>query len=344
MIRLITTVLHGYGQMLLCLNPLTGLILVAMICYLSFTVGLLTLIAVISATLTAYVIRARPLHIAAGVYGFNGVVLGIAWMWFLCLSPLALVLLIVAAALSSVLMKLLINASNRTKANVPILSVPSVLVVWGLVLFLRTFFDSSDLIGPDQRMLDYLEIYEKTWRWYGTQFDLGGFIRTFFNYIVALFVIFVAVRVHSRISAMLAFASILVTVVTLFCLGGFTEFKSLEFYLYNTIPCGIALGGEFLVVNRRVLLYTFFGIVCIIMLTFFGLRYFPIPVFVAPFNLITIGFIWFVKSGRLNRTHGFYAVPMELISSPELGVKWYKGELYAEDYWQKYETALQEMR
>jgi urea transporter len=145
--------------------------------------------------------------------------------------------------------------------------------------------------------------------------------------------ILLGIRMHSRIAALVSLFGFLLTIPLVYSLGTSREFLNFEFYLYNAVPCSIALGGTFLVFNRKVFLFTILCEICVITATFIGLRFLTLPVFVAPFNLFTILFIWLVKSGILKRNQGFFAIPMEFISTPEFGLSWYQGELYAADYW-----------
>lgn len=327
-------ILKGYSQVLICLHPATGFLMVVAIFYLSRTIGFLTLVGVLSSTLTAFVIRARAFHINAGVYGFNGVILGIAWLWFFRMNMVSIILLVFTAALSSFLMKLLIDINSRTKTNLPVFSIPSVILIWSIILLLQ----HKNLVQADQHVLEYLRIYYENFACLSHDFALTTFLETFHKHVIVLFIIILGLRLHSRISLKLFLISFLITIVMIYSLGGAPEFKNVEFYLYNSIPCSIALGGTFLVFNRKVLVLTILGVIAVVGLTFIGIRIFPLPVFVAPFNFTTILFIWLVKAGFLRRKQGFYSVPMELISTSEFSLEWYKGELYADNYWRDIEN------
>ncbi len=342
-LRFLDVLLKGYGQVLLCLNPLTGLMLFLAIFYLSPTICFLTLVGIVSSTLMAYLLRAKSAHIRAGLYGFNGVVLGIAWLWFMRMDTLSLVLLALGAALSSAMMKFFTGRNEGTTTDLPVLSVPALIVIWLLFLFLETFLAHADLVGPDRCIREYLQGYEVIYSSPSRDLAIHVFFRFFSKYILTALIVLAGVRVHSRVASLLFAYFFGITVLAILGLGGFAELKNLEFYLYNAVPCGIALGGTMLVLNRHVFLLAIAGVLLTIVLTFLGMRYFPLPAFVAPFNLIVIVFLWLVKSGRLGRRHGFCAVPAQLVSTPELGLEWHKGELYAQDYWKKMEQSLKDM-
>ncbi len=333
--RFADTLAKGYAQVLFCLHPGTGLFLAGAIFYISPAIGSLTLLGVVYSTLTAFLVRARALHIDSGVYGFNGVVLGVAWGWFFKLKPASVVLLILAAILSSLLMKFLSGLSARTRTNVPVFSLPSLLLIWSLLLGLHTFFPRTDLLGPDQRMEEYFQDFQNHFLALRNYFTGWMFFSTFQRHLVAIALILFGVYLHSWISAGAAGISFLLTLAMILGLGGIGEIVNIEFYLYNTIPCAIALGGIFLVLNRRAVALTVLGVVLVGLLTFAGIKYFPFPAFVAPFNFITILLIAGVKAGTFARKYGLHAVPMELISTPQMGIQWYQGERYAVRFWQE---------
>lgn len=333
--QFVDSVSKGYGQVLVCLNPLSGVFLSAAILFISPTVWFLTLVGVLSGTLTAWAIKAKPLHIEAGVYGFNGCVLGIAWLWFLRLNVFSILLLTLFSACSSIINKFLIDKSLKTRTNLPVFSVPALILIWIVCLLLSKSTLLNDLSGPDWRLVGYWRGIEYHVEALKRGFALGSFFEGLYRDLMAAVFIYFALRVHSRIALRCCLAAFFAASITVMLLGGLEEFKNLEFYMYNTIPSAVALGGTFLVFNRKVFFTMIAGVALIVGLTFLGLRVLPFPAFVAPFNLVTIALIWFVKSGRLNRGQGFFGVPMDLVSTPEFGLDWHRGEIYAENYWQE---------
>lgn len=332
-------VLKGYGQVIVCLNPFTGFLLCLAIFFLSGIIGLLTLLAVIASTSCAFIIGARPLHIHSGIYGFNGVVLGVAWLWFIKINIISIILLVIFACLSTILMKILIDLSSRTKTNLPIFSVPALTLIWLLFISLRCLDQSGVLAGPDARMLLFWQGHQNNFVWLLNHFNLPLFLKTFYKYIIAMLIIYAGIRLHSRITARFCLAAFCLSLLTLYLLGGRKEFINLEFYLYNAVPCAASLGGTFLVANRRAWALTVLAAILTTAATFIGFHYWRFPIFVAPFNFITIFCIWLVKADILKRKQGFIAVPMELISTAEFGLEWYKGELFADNYWRQIQNS-----
>ncbi|GEM_PF-2718896 len=329
--------LKGYGQVLICLNPLTGILFFFIIFSVSQTIFLLSFLGVFLATLTAVLIKAKPSHIETGVYGFNGVVLGIAWPWFLNIHFVSILLFIFFVCLSSVIIKCLIGYSSRQRSNLPFLSVPTLIIIWFISLLFPIFPILKDYVGSDPSNVKYLYAFQTNFGNLSSDFSLAQFWKTFYYHILITIFILFSIGIHSRLSLFMAFSSFFITILTVFILGGPQEFQNIDFYLYNAIPAGIALGGVFLVLTRSVFLLTCLGVILINLIVFWGIREFPLPIFVLPFNLITIFFIWLVKSGLLKREQEFTATPMDLVSSPEIGLQWLKGEIYAQNYWRAFE-------
>lgn len=327
----------GYGQVLICLNPLTGILFSFTIFFVSKTVFLLSLLGVFFATLTAILIKAKSSHIETGVYGFNGVILGLAWPWFLNIHFASILLFIFFVCLSSVIIKGLIYQSSRQRSNLPFLSVPAIIIIW----FVSLLFPISPILknfqGPDRGVIEYLNTFQANFSILSSDFSWPQLLSTFHLHILVVIFIFLAIGIHSRLSLLLAVSSFLITILTVFILGGPLEFQNIDFYFYNAIPSAIALGGVFLVLTRPVFLLTCLGVLLINLMVFWGMSKFPLPIFVLPFNLITIIFIWLVKAGFLKREQEFAATPMDLVSSPEIGLQWLKGEIYAQNYWRAFE-------
>ena len=219
----------------------------------------------------------------------------------------------------------------------PFLSVPSIVTIWFIVLLFPICPILKNLQGPDGGIVEYLNVLQANFSILSSHFSSAQFLKTFHYHILVIIFIFLAISVHSRLSLLLAFISFLMTILTVFILGGMPEFENIEFYFYNSIPCGIALGGTFLVLTRPVFLLTCLGIIVINLMVFWGMRNLPLPIFVFPFNFITIFFIGLVKSGFLKKEQEFYGTPMDLVSSPETGLQWLKGEIYAQNYWRAFE-------
>ncbi|MGB7616060.1 MAG: urea transporter, partial [Pseudolabrys sp.] len=92
-LRFVDINLRGTGQVMLQDNPLSGALFLAAIAWGSFAAGapqiaIGGILALLVATLTAYWVRADEKSLAAGLYGFNGILVGLALPTFLAPGPL----------------------------------------------------------------------------------------------------------------------------------------------------------------------------------------------------------------------------------------------------------------
>ena len=106
-VRFIDVALRGVGQVMFMDNPLTGVLFVAAIVWGAVSVGapliaLAGILAVLVATATALLPGFDRAAWRAGLYGYNGVLVGLALATFLAPGPLLFVFVIIGAALSVV--------------------------------------------------------------------------------------------------------------------------------------------------------------------------------------------------------------------------------------------------
>ena len=136
-LRFVDINLRGVGQVMFQDNPLSGALFVAAIAWGSFAAGVPQvlfggLLAVVSATLTAQWLRVEPASLRAGLYGFNGVLVGLALATFIAPGPLLWAYVVLGAAVSVVAMGA--TASVAKTWGMPALTFPFVLVTWLLLL------------------------------------------------------------------------------------------------------------------------------------------------------------------------------------------------------------------
>lgn len=142
----IDTLLRSYGQILFCNSPLTGL--VVLIGFIDSPIsGILALISSVSATLTAILTRTERSLIKSGLFGCSGALIGLALALHLPLNLLVVPFLILTGVLSAILTKMLINTLS-IKFNLPVLSIPFVLITWVALLTLR-YIPGSPVTPPN---------------------------------------------------------------------------------------------------------------------------------------------------------------------------------------------------
>ena len=136
-LRFIDINLRGVAQVMFQNNPLTGALFVAAIGWGSYQAGvprvaLAGLLAVIVASLTAEWLRVDAASLGSGLYGYNGVLVGLALATFLDAGPLLWVYVVIGAAISVISM---LGTANAVKPwAVSALTFPFVLTTWLLLL------------------------------------------------------------------------------------------------------------------------------------------------------------------------------------------------------------------
>jgi urea transporter len=91
-LRFVDIGLRGFGQVMFQDNPLTGLLFLAAIAWGSIVAGVphalrAGVLGVVASTLTAIWLKADKAALMAGLYGYNGVLVGLALATFLAQGP-----------------------------------------------------------------------------------------------------------------------------------------------------------------------------------------------------------------------------------------------------------------
>ncbi|MCX5493438.1 urea transporter [Kaistia dalseonensis] len=135
--RFIDINLRGIGQVMFQDNPLTGALFLLAVAWGSIAGGVPAVViggvvAVMVATLTAQWLHVDPKALRAGLYGYNGVLVGLALPTFLAPGPMLWVYVVLGAAVSVVAMLAIANAVKPW--GVSALTFPFVLITWLLLL------------------------------------------------------------------------------------------------------------------------------------------------------------------------------------------------------------------
>ena len=134
--RFVDINLRGVGQVMFQNNPLTGALFLAAIGWGSYAAGvpqvaIAGVLAVVVATLTAQWLRVDKESLHSGLYGYNGVLVGLALATFLAPSALLWVYVVLGAAVSVVVM---LGTANVVKPWGGALTFPFVLTTWLLAV------------------------------------------------------------------------------------------------------------------------------------------------------------------------------------------------------------------
>jgi urea transporter len=304
-VEAVDALLRGLGQVMFQNNPLTGLLFLAGILVNSPKLAGTGLLGLVASTLTAYLLGADRGLVRNGLFGFNGVLVGIGLAVFLELDLVLGVYIVFGAAVSTVVMMALANLLGPW--DMPALTAPFVLTTW-LLLFAVYQLDAlqpTDLIAPlapDPEAAVQTDLRELATGTGGlTLANLShGLFRgvgevMFEDNLLSGLIFLAGIAVNSRISAAFALLGAAVGLATALLLGGdgFTAYHGL--YGFNAVLCAIAIGGVFFVLTWRSAVYALvaaafsvpvFAAVAVL------LSPIGMPALTAPFVLVTWLFLW----------------------------------------------------
>jgi len=299
-LRFIDVNLRSVGQVMFQDNPLSGVLFLAAIAWGSFAAGVpqvlfAGLIAVVAATLTAQWLRVDRASLHAGLYGFNGVLVGLALATFLAPGPLLWAYVVLGAAVSVVAMEA--TASVAKAWSMPALTFPFVLVTWLLLLatygfagLAGTALPAAGVVVPFTSMA-------------ATRLDAGAFVQATLlsisqvflkgSVIAALFFL-AGLAVNSLAAAIAAVAGAIVAVTTAHALGAESDLVTGGLLGFSPVLTAVALGTVFHRPGLRVAAYAALGtIFTVVAQAAFNVALTPIaiPALTGPFVLVTWMFL-----------------------------------------------------
>lgn len=253
--------LRGVGQVMFQNNTYTGLLFLIGIFVNSYVFGIAAIVGAVLSTATAMLLGVDRSLVRAGLYGFNGTLVGIAFVFFLQPNALDWLYLIFGAAFSSVVMAAFMNALG--KWEVPALTGPFVFTTWFCLLASRQFAGL-----PATPMLPTAALpgaVAATGTISGATFYEGflkGPAEVFFqDNLITGAIFLIAILVSSRISFVAAAFGSLIGVLAALALGAAEPSVRLGLFGFNPVLTAIALGGVFYVLDWKSFLFALLGTV-----------------------------------------------------------------------------------
>ncbi len=276
MINLFKTTFKGYSQVMLQENALTGLLFFIGILYNSWTMALGSLVGVASAMLVALAFGWNQKDVLKGYYGFNGVLVGIALVFFFGLNFPIVFLIVIGAALSSFIMKIM------HERNLYPYTFPFVLSTWILLFFIK-------VTGIIPLKISSLASAVNINIVSGLSMGFGQVM--FQGAIVTGIIFFIAILFNSRTAALyaligtgLGFAVALASSLPL-------NLTNIGIFGFNGVLCGIAFAEK----NLKSFI---FGLAAIILSVFiaYAMVFYDITTLTAPFVFATWVVLLFRRS------------------------------------------------
>lgn len=225
----IIKLLKGSSQIMLQENAFTGFLFFMGIFYGSITMGFGALLAGISGTLTAILLKFNPLEINRGLYGFSAILVGVGVFVFLKPVVMSWFILVTGACLASILQNIFI------KRNIPVFTLPFVLITW-LIIYVSNVFFTEIMIEPSMNLINSVNYFMIPFKGYGQVIFQENF--------VSGLLFFLAVLMNSRIAAFYGLAG---GVLSAFMVSFFSmpiEDIGLGLFSFNAVLCAITFSGN----------------------------------------------------------------------------------------------------
>lgn len=224
--------LRGLSQVVLCNNPLSGLLILAALFVGDWWIALCALLGLVVSSLTGLALSRDTSAARDGLFGFNGVLCGGFFADSLARNALALIPVVISSLLASLVQ---IALSTAFRGRFPVLTVPfnvAALVLWtALRTGTRFVFTDPTSLGPYLQS-EPLEFLLSIPRGIAQVFFLG-------NYISGLLIL-LAIAWYSRLAAAAAIFGAIVPIGWGLLLGGKDAELEAGLFSYNSVLTSIA--------------------------------------------------------------------------------------------------------
>lgn len=228
-ISLANIILKGLGQIMLQENPVTGFLFLVGIFYGSLTMGIAALLATISGTVTAFLLKYDKAEINKGLYGFSAALVGVAIMLFLKPVFISWIILIIGSALATVIQHFFM------KREIPVFTLPFVLTTW-LILFFTNHYCTGLLSEASITTASSINYFTVGFKGYGQVIFQGS--------IISGILFFIGVLISSPISALYGLAGAIISAIIAFIFSAPVEDISIGLFSFNAVLCAIVFSGK----------------------------------------------------------------------------------------------------
>lgn len=268
LVQFIDVCLRGCSQVMLQNNPITGLLFfIAIFLGAHFQgmpqVGIACLLGTLVSSLTAYLYKLDSASLRAGLYGYNGCLVGIGMATFLHLSVYLWILVIFGAIISVIATES--SVILLKKWNIPALNVPFVIVTWTLLLASYTFFSIRGMALPHPLIpmqTGSLTLPQGSY-WNLLVPDVFRGVSEIFlmsNIIVGILFL-LGLAINSIAAAGYAIIAAIISIVGTYLLQANLLSVNIGLYSFSAILTGIALGSTFNKPGFKVTLFAILGII-----------------------------------------------------------------------------------
>lgn len=336
---LLKTSLSSYGVVGFISHPVpAGMVLIAT--FYHPIVGLLGLTGSIISNMISWWLGANSKAWRTGVFGVSGLLVGVAVGMYAPFSMKMVVFVLIGSAAVGVISTFL--GLSLSRYDLPMLSVPLMLMIWPLLLSLG--IDKIDThTYPAVHLFRAVDI----WLFQSLPLELFEFLKMFGNIVfqenlVSGLLILLAIGITSRISLLYALWGGILGMATYFYLHGSLD----GFHGLNFVLTALAFGGYFIVANRHAFFFCSLAVVTVGLVDFATFQFLnppssitvatlpsavfkpvadQIPTLVFAFNVVTLAFLYPLKLSQHEQVRPrLLPVPLALIKSPEVNLRWAK--------------------
>jgi urea transporter len=300
-LRFVDIGLRGFGQVMFQDNPVTGVLFLAAIAWGSIVAGvphvlLAGVLGVVASTLTAIWLSADTTALMAGLYGYNGVLVGLALATFLAQGPALWIYIALGAAVSTVATLGTASALLR-QVGVPALTAPFVAVTWIMLLATYGFAGLSGAALPAAGVVASFEPAASVS--IGLAAYLAGTLlsisQVFLKASVVSALLFLAgLAVSSVPAALFALGGAMLAVAVAHAFGAESDLVTQGLLGFSPVLTAIALGVTFRRPSLKTTLYAALGVIFTVVAQAalnVALRPFALPALTAPFVLVSWMFL-----------------------------------------------------
>ncbi|MBA4143974.1 MAG: urea transporter [Nitrosospira sp.] len=249
--RPLRTVLRGVGQVFFCCNAVTGFIFLVALFVGGVVAGAAATVGAISSTAAAYLMGFSDDDIDAGLFGFNGTLVGPCLFLFLENTPQLWLYVVLASALSTVVLAALMRILQPY--NIPASTSPFVLTCWMFMVAVYAF-DSFSRGGVLPTPLIPSEVQGVAAippeMWF-TALTKGVAEVMFADSIIVGILFLIGIAIVSFRGAAMALGGAIVGVVVPTLLGAHQDLIEMGLYGFNPVLSMMAIGWVFLKPSAR---------------------------------------------------------------------------------------------
>lgn len=313
----ILSAFRSYSTLIFSTSPSKGFLLFLVTMF-SPKAGLCGLLGIFFSNLIAFFLKVDRERISKGLYGFNGLLVGLSFSMHYELDA-SLVLILLAASMMLVCVTLTLEHMLSYFLGLPVLSIPFVIIS---ISSSYAFFNYHSLTHSNPFVLEFDKYFPEINRYLMFYLkSLGGIF--FQSSPWAGLAIFFILAAASRISLMLSIIGFSVGIgFHILLLGDSSDLNS-GIIGFNCILTAIAVGGVFLVPSPHTFVFAGLAAACSALFASFAKIFFVqfnIPVLAAPFATMTLLFLYTAKLLRNQNLHPVDFLP----GSPESNLNYFR--------------------